>query len=43
MQTLTKDEFRSYLEKTGAIDQLTRMLVGLAEESEKPSDSIGYF
>ena len=35
-----KEEFRKYLEKSGVIDQLTRVLVGLYEEPEKPSNAI---
>lgn len=31
-----KEEFRKYLEQTGVIDQLTKTLVGLYEEPEKP-------
>lgn len=30
-----KDEFRKYLEKTGVINQLTRVLVGLYEEPDR--------
>mmetsp|Transcript_71683 Transcript_71683/g.83355 ORF Transcript_71683/g.83355 Transcript_71683/m.83355 type:complete len:87 (-) Transcript_71683:132-392(-) len=41
-QALNKDDFRSYLEKTGAIDQITRMLISLSEATEKPADSISY-
>ncbi|KAM3132894.1 hypothetical protein pb186bvf_015042 [Paramecium bursaria] len=37
-----KEEFRKYLEKAGVIDQLTRVLVGLYEEPEKPSNAIEY-
>lgn len=37
-----KEEFRKYLEKTGVIDHLTRSLVGLYEESDKPNNSIDY-
>ncbi len=35
-----KEEFRKYLEKSGVIDQLTRVLVGLYEQPEKPANSI---
>jgi len=35
-----KVEFKNYLEKTGVIDQLTRVLVGLYEEAEKPQNAI---
>jgi len=31
------------LEKAGVIDQLTRVLVGLYEEPEKPQNAIEYF
>jgi seryl-tRNA synthetase len=37
-----KDEFRNYLEKTGVIDQLTRTLVSLYEESDKPQNALEY-
>ncbi|CAD8098492.1 unnamed protein product [Paramecium primaurelia] len=37
-----KEEFRKYLEKAGVIDQLTRVLVGLYEEPEKPNNAIDY-
>ncbi|OMJ88280.1 hypothetical protein SteCoe_9778 [Stentor coeruleus] len=37
-----KEEFRKYLEKSGVIDQLTRVLVGLYEEPEKPSNAIDF-
>ncbi|KAF4735378.1 hypothetical protein FOZ62_006476 [Perkinsus olseni] len=37
-----KDEFRKYLEKTGVVSQLTRVLVGLYEEPDRPSDGIDY-
>ncbi len=35
-----KDEFRKYLERSGVIDALTRVLVGLYEEPEKPSNAL---
>lgn len=38
----TKEEFRKYLEKSGVIDQLTRVLVGLYEEPEKPTNAIDF-
>jgi len=38
----TKEEFRKYLEKTGVVDQLTRVLVGLYEEPEKPANAIDF-
>ncbi|CAE8709901.1 unnamed protein product [Polarella glacialis] len=37
-----KEEFRKYLEKNGIISQLTRVLVGLYEEPERPANSIDY-
>eukprot|EP00356_Strombidium_inclinatum_P013745 CAMPEP_0170493002 /NCGR_PEP_ID=MMETSP0208-20121228/13214_1 /TAXON_ID=197538 /ORGANISM="Strombidium inclinatum, Strain S3" /LENGTH=71 /DNA_ID=CAMNT_0010768857 /DNA_START=11 /DNA_END=226 /DNA_ORIENTATION=+ len=37
-----KEEFRKYLEKAGVIDQLTKVLVGLYEEPEKPSNTIEF-
>ena len=35
-----KEEFRKYLERAGVIDQLTKVLVGLYEEPEKPDNAI---
>ncbi len=35
-----KEEFRKYLEKAGVIDQLTKVLVGLYEEPDKPNNAI---
>lgn len=37
-----KEEFRKYLEKTGVVDQLTKVLVGLYEEPEKPSSAVEF-
>ena len=37
-----KEEFRKYLEKTGVVDQLTKVLVGLYEEPEKPSNAVDF-
>ena len=37
-----KDEFRAYLEKTGVVDQLTKVLVSLYEETDKPTNPIEY-
>lgn len=37
-----KDEFRNYLEKTGVVDQLTRVLVSLYEEQDKPQNALEY-
>jgi len=35
-----KDEFRNYLEKSGVVDSLTRVLVSLYEEGDKPQNAI---
>ena len=35
-----KEEFRKYLERSGVIDVLTKVLVGLYEEPEKPNNAI---
>ena len=37
-----KEEFRKYLEKAGVVDQLTRVLVGLYEEPEKPGNAVSF-
>jgi hypothetical protein len=37
-----KEEFRRYLEKTNVIDALTKVLVGLYEEPERPINAIDY-
>lgn len=37
-----KEDFRKYLEKAGVIDQLTKVLVGLYEEQQKPLDVIQF-
>ena len=37
-----KEEFRKYLEKNGVVSQLTRVLVGLYEEPERPSNAVDY-
>ena len=37
-----KEEYKKYLEKTGVIDQLTKVLVGLYEEPEKPSNAVDF-
>merc|ERR1712060_75489 len=37
-----KEEFRTYLEKAGVIDQLTKVLVGLYEEPEKPGNAVEF-
>ena len=37
-----KEEFRKYLEKAGVIDALTRVLVALYEEPEKPANPLDF-
>merc|ERR1712146_612838 len=37
-----KEEFRRYLERSGVIDALTKVLVGLYEEPEKPANAIDF-
>lgn len=37
-----KEEFRKYLEKTGVLEKLTRALVSLYEEQERPEDAVAY-
>jgi hypothetical protein len=37
-----KEEFRKYLEKAGVVDALTKVLVGLYEEPERPSHAVEY-
>mmetsp|Transcript_11766 Transcript_11766/g.20975 ORF Transcript_11766/g.20975 Transcript_11766/m.20975 type:complete len:96 (-) Transcript_11766:2921-3208(-) len=37
-----KEEFRRYLEKSGVIDALTKVLVGLYEEPERPTHAVDY-
>lgn len=37
-----KEEFRKYLEQGGVIDALTKALVGLYEESEKPHNALSF-
>lgn len=41
-QDSQKEDFRRYLEKSGVISQLTRVLVGLYEEADKPTQAIDY-
>ena len=35
-----KEEFRKYLEKSGVIDSMTRVLVGLYETPDRPANAI---
>merc|ERR1719220_876686 len=37
-----REEFRKYLEKEGILESLTKALVTLYEEPEKPNDALGY-
>ncbi|CAH8573127.1 unnamed protein product [Schistosoma turkestanicum] len=37
-----REEFRKYLEKSGVIDALTKVLVGLYEEPEKPDNALEF-
>merc|ERR1719339_700293 len=41
-QDAKKDEFRKYLEKAGVLELLTKSLVSLYEEPEKPNDALSY-
>ncbi|XP_028133392.1 c-Myc-binding protein homolog [Diabrotica virgifera virgifera] len=37
-----REEFRKYLEKAGIMDALTKVLVNLYEEVDKPEDALSY-
>ncbi|CAH8617899.1 unnamed protein product [Heterobilharzia americana] len=37
-----REEFRKYLEKSGVIDAVTKVLVGLYEEPEKPDNALDF-
>ena len=37
-----KEEFRKYIERSGVVDQLTKVLVGLYEEPEKPQNAVDF-
>jgi hypothetical protein len=37
-----KEEYKKYLEKNGVTDALTKVLVGLYEEPERPANAIDY-
>jgi len=37
-----REEFRKYLEKSGVVDALTKVLVNLYEEPEKPNNALEY-
>ena len=42
VQDSKREEFRKYLEKNGVMDVLTRCLVSLYEEPDKPADALQY-
>ncbi|XP_015429180.1 PREDICTED: C-Myc-binding protein [Dufourea novaeangliae] len=37
-----REEFRKYLERAGVMDALTKVLVSLYEQTEKPDDALDY-
>ena len=37
-----REDFRKYLEKSGVVDAMTKLLVGLYEEPSKPEDALDY-
>ncbi|XP_043492168.1 c-Myc-binding protein [Polistes fuscatus] len=37
-----REEYRKYLERAGVMDALTKVLVSLYEETEKPNDALEY-
>ncbi|XP_032835353.1 C-Myc-binding protein [Petromyzon marinus] len=37
-----REEFRRYLEKSGVLDALTKVLVGLYEEPDKPNNALDF-
>ncbi|XP_028414017.1 c-Myc-binding protein-like [Dendronephthya gigantea] len=37
-----REEFRKYLEKAGVLDAITKILVSLYEEPEKPTNALEY-
>ena len=37
-----KEEFRKYLEKNGVVSQLTRVMVGLYDEPDRPANAVEY-
>ncbi|XP_011637656.1 c-Myc-binding protein isoform X3 [Pogonomyrmex barbatus] len=40
--TAKREEFRKYLERSGVMDALTKILVSLYEETERPTDALEY-
>ena len=41
-QDAKKEEFKKYLEKAGVLEVLTKSLVSLYEEPDKPGDAVSY-
>ena len=41
-QDAKKEEFKKYLEKAGVLELLTKSLVSLYEEPEKPGNAVNY-
>lgn len=41
-QDSKKEDFRKYLDRNGVVDVLTKVLVGLYEETEKPENPLEY-
>lgn len=41
-QESKREEFRHYLEKAGVLDALTKVLVGLYEEPDQPTDPLEF-
>ena len=41
-QDAKKEEFKKYLEKAGVLEVLTKSLVSLYEEPDKPGDAVNY-
>lgn len=39
---IKREEFRKYLERSGVMEGLTKVLVMLYEETEKPADALEY-
>lgn len=37
-----KEEFQKYLDQSGVIEELTKMLVGLYEEPDKPNNAMEF-
>jgi hypothetical protein len=41
-QESKKEEFHKYLEQSGVIEEITKMLVGLYEEPDKPNNAMEF-